>query len=655
MRIKGLTKIYPINKIESVKALDGVSFYLPESGMVFILGKSGSGKSTLLNILGGLDKATSGEIIYKGKDINCYTQSQLNKYRNVECGFIFQEYNVIPELNVFENVAIAAQLQGEKEVTARVEEVLKKVDLDGYGNRKISQLSGGQKQRVAIARALIKQSGIILADEPTGALDSVTGESIFGLLKEISKEKLVIVVSHDRDFAERFADRIIELADGKIVSDSDSAKTEAEESGTMIARTARLPAKAVFKIGTADFRRTPVKLFFTVLICVIAFTLFIISLALSGSDKISITADTIKNGGVNEVKYFKCNESSEYVDFEGGDVEFLENYFGSETIKLFSQDISVKELGGGGSEFLYYAGGLQAVAAIDEGALKDFGFSVEGSLPKSKNEIAITRYTAEVLQYVAGYSVVNGAKLTLNDEVYTVSGVIDTRFNNKRYQSLKTVPADDYLMLGQEFKYYLELSVHTAAYFYETFENGCECVLLPQSAVKTHDMRDIYSLRKGGGQFIFNCHLSWQISEVADMASGLRTPFIVLSAILGVLATGLLVYYIAQSVADKTRTIGILEALGCSGGEILKIFLIEGLLIGIAVFALSLAAGFAACGIINGVCASKLGLAITAVSLGALNSCILFCVTIPLSMLSGALAILRIHRINPIQRISSVN
>ena len=219
LEIKNLTKVYKPKKGVPVKALDGVSIKFPTHGMVFLLGKSGCGKSTLLNLLGGLDRYTSGEIIIKGVSSNKFRQRHFDSYRNTYIGFIFQEYNILDEFSVGANVALALQLQGRKADDKTINEILKEVDLDGYGNRKPNELSGGQKQRVAIARALVKSPEIIMADEPTGALDSTTGKQVLETLKKLSRDKLVIVVSHDREFAENYADRIIELADGKIISD----------------------------------------------------------------------------------------------------------------------------------------------------------------------------------------------------------------------------------------------------------------------------------------------------------------------------------------------------------------------------------------------------------------------------------------------------
>ena len=219
LETKNLCKIYKPKKGVPVTALDHVSLRFPDKGMIFLLGKSGSGKSTLLNLLGGLDRYDSGEIIIKGVSSKDFKQKHFDSYRNTYVGFIFQEYNVLEEFSVGANIALAIELQNRKASDEEINEILREVDLEGYGNRKPNELSGGQKQRVAIARALVKKPEIIMADEPTGALDSNTGRQVLETLKRLSKTKLVIVVSHDREFAENYADRIIELADGRVISD----------------------------------------------------------------------------------------------------------------------------------------------------------------------------------------------------------------------------------------------------------------------------------------------------------------------------------------------------------------------------------------------------------------------------------------------------
>ena len=229
LETKNLVKVYKPKKGVPVKALDGVSLKFPDTGMVFLLGKSGSGKSTLLNVLGGLDNYNSGEIVIKEVSSKKFKQSHFDSYRNTYVGFIFQEYNILEEFTVGANIALALELQGKKATDAVINEILEQVDLQGYGSRRPNELSGGQKQRVAIARALVKNPKIIMADEPTGALDSRTGKQVFDTLKKLSQTKLVIVVSHDRDFAMGYADRIIELADGKVISDTTLCENQTED------------------------------------------------------------------------------------------------------------------------------------------------------------------------------------------------------------------------------------------------------------------------------------------------------------------------------------------------------------------------------------------------------------------------------------------
>ncbi len=230
LETRNLRKVYRPKKGVPVVALDGITLKFPERGMVFLLGKSGSGKSTLLNLLGGLDKYDDGEIIIKGVSSRDFNQERFDSYRNTYVGFIFQDYNVLPEFTVGANIALALELQGKKATDEQINKILDEVDLAGYGNRRPNELSGGQLQRVAIARALVKNPEIIMADEPTGALDSATGKQVFDTLKKLSTQKLVIIVSHDREYAEFYADRIIELADGHVISDVEYSREGVDES-----------------------------------------------------------------------------------------------------------------------------------------------------------------------------------------------------------------------------------------------------------------------------------------------------------------------------------------------------------------------------------------------------------------------------------------
>ena len=221
LKLKDITKIYKTGD-NSVTALNKVNIEFRKSEFVSILGPSGCGKTTLLNIIGGLDQYSSGDLEINNKSTKKFKDADWDTYRNHKVGFVFQNYNLIPHQTVLENVELALTLSGigKKERKRRAVAVLKKVGLKDKIKSKPNQLSGGQMQRVAIARALVNDPEIILADEPTGALDSVTSVQIMELLKDISKEKLIIMVTHNPELAEKYSTRIIKLLDGKLVDDS---------------------------------------------------------------------------------------------------------------------------------------------------------------------------------------------------------------------------------------------------------------------------------------------------------------------------------------------------------------------------------------------------------------------------------------------------
>ena len=227
LQLKNIYKVYETGDLKQT-ALDGVSLNFRESEFVAILGQSGSGKTTMLNIIGGLDQYDKGDLIINGKSTKEFKDRDWDAYRNHSIGFVFQSYNLIPHQTVLSNVELALTLSGvsKTERRKRAKEVLERVGLGKQLHKRPSQMSGGQMQRVAIARALINDPDILLADEPTGALDSETSVQIMDLLKEISKDKLIIMVTHNPELAEEYANRIIKLRDGNIVDDSNPCRIE---------------------------------------------------------------------------------------------------------------------------------------------------------------------------------------------------------------------------------------------------------------------------------------------------------------------------------------------------------------------------------------------------------------------------------------------
>ena len=227
LTISDVTKTYVTGDLHQ-QALDHVSLRLRDSEFVAILGPSGSGKTTLLNIIGGLDRYDEGDLIINGISTKNYRNRDWDAYRNHRIGFVFQSYNLIPHQTIAANVELALTISGisRKERKKRALDALEQVGLSEQAHKRPNQLSGGQMQRVAIARALVNDPEILLADEPTGALDSETSVQIMEILKEISKDKLIIMVTHNPEIAEKYSTRIVRLLDGRVTSDSNPYESE---------------------------------------------------------------------------------------------------------------------------------------------------------------------------------------------------------------------------------------------------------------------------------------------------------------------------------------------------------------------------------------------------------------------------------------------
>lgn len=249
LQIKNIRKTYTTGSFTQV-ALNGVSLDLRDNEFVAILGPSGSGKTTLLNIIGGLDRYESGDLVINGVSTKEYRDRDWDAYRNHSIGFVFQSYNLIPHQTVLANVELALTISGvsKRERSRRAKEALEKVGLGEHINKRPNQLSGGQMQRVAIARALVNDPSIVLADEPTGALDSETSVQIMELLKEVARDRLVVMVTHNPELADSYATRIVRLKDGVITDDSDPVTPEEVDNTPPVAKSM---GRASMSFGTS--------------------------------------------------------------------------------------------------------------------------------------------------------------------------------------------------------------------------------------------------------------------------------------------------------------------------------------------------------------------------------------------------------------------
>jgi putative ABC transport system ATP-binding protein len=220
IRLEHVCRYYTMGE-SSVRAVDDVSLAIPEGQFLALLGSSGSGKSTLLNLIAGLDRVTSGSILARGQDLAALSALDLARYRRLTVGMVFQSFNLLPRMTLEENIELPLRLAEVErtERTGRVRETLERVGLTHRIGHRPAELSGGEQQRVAIARALVNRPKILLADEPTGNLDSATGEAILGLLRDLQQQlgMTIVMVTHERPLAERFADRLATMGDGKML------------------------------------------------------------------------------------------------------------------------------------------------------------------------------------------------------------------------------------------------------------------------------------------------------------------------------------------------------------------------------------------------------------------------------------------------------
>ena len=402
IELKNVNKIYKSKKGSDTQALNDINLKIGNKGMLFIVGKSGSGKSTLLNLLGGLDSITSGEILINNKNISKFTKEQYDSYRNTYIGFIFQEFNILEQYNVYENIELSVRLQNHKVEKNGIDNLLIKLGLNDLGNRKINELSGGQKQRVAIARSLIKNPKIILADEPTGNLDKSSSEQIFNILKDISKEQLVIVVSHDIESAQKYADRIIKIEDGKIVEDTKSLdKLEIEP---FELKKSKLPFTYALKMSLTNFKTKPFKLFMTILLTSISliFMGFAVNCALFNNTMLIV--NTMENNNnynytINNSEFGNMGSVSP-LELTKVDIENIKKLTNNEVNPVYSlydngEDLKF-EFGENDKQNEFYKFEFYNFNYVEVNDSKILGDLI-GQEPNKNNEIVVHQYFADYI------------------------------------------------------------------------------------------------------------------------------------------------------------------------------------------------------------------------------------------------------------------
>jgi len=477
IELRNVNKVYTSKRSTSTNALNNVNLKIGNKGLVFIVGKSGSGKSTLLNLLGGLDNVTSGEILFNGKDISNFTMDEYDAYRNSCVGFIFQDFNILEEYNVYENIELSLKLQNKNISRTEIDELLNNLGLNNLGNRKINELSGGQKQRVGVARAIVKNPQIILADEPTGNLDKTSSTQIFELLKNISNDKLVVVVSHDMESAIKYGDRIIQIEDGIIISDTNSVSNEEIQNYEF--KSGKLPFSYALKMALSGIKTRTFKLIMTILLTSISliFMGFTVNIAIFDEEMFIVNTMEDNNNYVYSVgkAEFNNNGGISNLTLTDEDINNIKDIVNTKVNALYTLYDNGNRLnfeyGKKNDELKYYQYDIYEIYFIeitDDRLLGD----IIGKIPENENEIVVHKYFAD---YIIKYGIkdINNnlyfpkdyndlintkQKLKLGENKVTIVGIIDD--DNSLYEKAKKEDSFSKELLNYFYENYVYKAYH---------------------------------------------------------------------------------------------------------------------------------------------------------------------------------------------------
>jgi len=611
IELLNVNKTYTSKSKIQVKALDQVNLQFNSKGLVFILGKSGSGKTSLLNIIGGLDSANSSKIFINGKELKRFDERTCAEYRNSYIGFVFQEYNLMNNLNVYDNIALSLQLQKKPVSEEMIHNVLKEVDLMGLEKRQLDELSGGQKQRVAIARALIKDPVILLADEPTGNLDSETSTQIFELFKKLSKDKCVIVVSHDAEYAHKYADRIIELSDGHVIKDTNPTIID-EPIVIPEKHRAKLPFSLIWKMSFGNILNNKLRLlvtciivsFLTAVLSTVYTSLYVSNnvtkdlMDLSKQEHLLLiepvpfqsdiilqpSAEYLYNRKLSSDVLIKVREMT--IDNHAYLYHKTQIMLDNDWVKVSDLDIDLLDYTQLESDLIpkpnhdlldaIQTSYLSFVSTPSDSLLLE---DLIGRAPNDRYEVVVSNYLAEIL--LTKYSNLSSIEELVENEVWIT-------FKDKMKLKLVGVVLNETPLLRSDTT--ILNTSFTNLYVHPTFSRMNPYPTSQISyGVKISDDTDVRKLIKDYktiGTFTilprYTDALNRYTRYELTLIMGLLVPLI------GYFMIVFLGNYIASSILFRKKQIGILRALGCEVNEMNKIFLIEAFLIGVFIMGLVL-------------------------------------------------------------------
>lgn len=437
IKLVGITKTYVSKKYRKT-AVNDVSYSFNSSGFYCICGKSGCGKTTLLNLISGMDKPSSGKILVNDKDLSSFTNSQLDDYRSACVGVVFQNFNLMEDYTVYENLSIALELLGENEaiIDSKVSEILDSMNLQNIAYKYPNKLSGGEKQRVAIARALIKKPSILLIDEPTGNLDKENAKNIMEILKKISKEKLVIMVSHNEREVKKYGDVIIKLDNGKIIDKIENKVLENKIENQLKMKKSKLSVKKILVLAVSNIKKRKYKFISMILLVSLILSFFGISLNFLLYNHGEVAYKTFDDNNVSQINYIRhkevcdgegflkaCWEETWEVTRE--DVKKLKEIFPNTQINyLKPTSLYLTDEGDYDENNPYYNNKLEGIVYVED--FSKIEYELIGNIPTSNDEIIISEYLAEMLikfYYTDLIEEESGIKYLINKYLFPINNI----------------------------------------------------------------------------------------------------------------------------------------------------------------------------------------------------------------------------------------
>lgn len=586
IEIKNVFKSYPVGNKEEFVALKDINLTFEKGELVAVVGESGSGKSTLMNLIGGLDSQFEGDILIEGVNLRGQTDKMLDKYRKNKVGFVFQSFNLIPHLSVLDNVAVALTLSNvsEKEKVEKASALLARLGLEKMLKRKPNQLSGGQKQRVAIARALINDPDIILADEPTGALDSGTTAQILEILKEIADDgKLVIMVTHSEKVA-AISSRVVQISDGKIVGDRKNKNYQKGETSELVknsskAEKQRLSFASAIKLAFHNMWTNKVKNFLMAFGVAISISSMILMLSFGSglTDYVTNVASDYTNPLVVPVSKVSENMmspvSSAWTDEEIENLKTeMNNYLRDNNQDFRVEDENIER----GFTMINISGSLASVSFSKDGEEVTQSLFCLYTTPPTYNETNLIEgdfsgqseamFNSYLYELLGEEAIGQTLLVTVSyggvviEETVTVTGIVDTSV------------FDQILCMYIDYDYLNSLVV----------EQGEE--LQPTDLYVVTDTEQQANVLK---EFISNSsNYSGSMEErlanmFSEMSSTISIALAIIAGISLIVSAIMILTVLYMSVSERTKEIGVLKAIGARRKDIRSIFVSESFLVGL--------------------------------------------------------------------------